>query len=321
MLGRKSLALGIVVLAAVSTQARGDAISGGAGEWSTWFGSGGSFSAASLAPPTPAPAPSISPAPAPVSAPSPAPAPAPTSASTSSPSGADAFLNFGGGPYPNESLITTGNAQPWYNSPQVAAVYGGTPTAQQQTDFANTVLQRVEQTFQQSGVNVNLTTNPSVPTAHTLSIVSGTSSASMPNAIGMTEIGGSGFTFVDPIAKSSQSVDQLQWITAHNLSHELMLAFGVGENYDKSGNYIDAPNASGAMMLDPNAKFSDAAAQAINSQLAHDQSTTGTSEFSGQTLDPQAVPEPATVLVWTAGVVVFGLQARRRLARAVPVGL
>jgi hypothetical protein len=227
-------------------------------------------------------------------------------------------VNFGGSPYPNESLITSGNAQPWYNSPQVAAVYGGTPSAQQQSDFAHTVLQRVEQTFQQSGVPVNLTTDPNVPVARTLSVVSGTLSQSMPNAIGMTEVGGSGFTFVDPIAKSVQSVDQLEWVVAHNLSHELMLAFGVGENYDKSGNYIDAPNASPTMMLDPNAKFSDAAAQALKTQLAQDQSAASTSVFSGQTFTTQSVPEPATVLVWTAGVVVFGLRARRRLSRSVP---
>ena len=41
---------------------------------------------------------------------------------------ADANLNLGSGPYPLESTITTGNAQPWYNSSQIASFFGGQPT-------------------------------------------------------------------------------------------------------------------------------------------------------------------------------------------------
>ena len=63
-----------------------------------------------------------------------------------------------------------------------------------------------------------------------------------------------------PDRADAQNLDQLEWIVAHNLSHELMLAFGVGENYDHTGNYIDAPVANWAMMTSPNATFSPAAA-------------------------------------------------------------
>ena len=55
-----------------------------------------------------------------------APTPAPASAPV-----ANANLNLGSGPYPLESTITTGNAQPWYNSSQISSFFGGQPTAQQ----------------------------------------------------------------------------------------------------------------------------------------------------------------------------------------------
>ena len=42
---------------------------------------------------------------------------------------ADANLNLGSGPYSLESTITTGNAQPWYNSAQIASFFGGQPSA------------------------------------------------------------------------------------------------------------------------------------------------------------------------------------------------
>jgi hypothetical protein len=225
---------------------------------------------------------------------------------------ADAFLNLGTGPYPNQSLITTGNAQPWYDSPQVASLFGGQPDAQQQASFANTVLQHVEQTFHLANIPINLTTDPNVPTFHTLSVVSGTSSRSMPDAIGMTEIGGSGFSFIDPIAHLAQSVDQLAWIVAHNVSHELMLAFGVPENYDQSGNFIDATKANWSMLTSPDATFSPGAAQALltQSSLGH---VDATDAQGAQFVDPLAVPEPATLLVWAIGAAIsVGCLRRRR---------
>ncbi len=171
-------------------------------------------------------------------------------------------------PLPLESTITTGNAQPWYNSSQIASFFGGQPSAQQVASFDNVVMQRVEQTFQQSGVPLTLTLNSTDPATHTLSLVSNTTSNTTPGVIGMTQIGGSGFSFIDQEAQSAQSLDQLEWIVAHSISHELMLALGVGENYDQTGNYIDARNANWAMMVDPNATFSQAAAQALQAQKA-----------------------------------------------------
>src|SRR5208337_4650017 len=235
-----------------------------------------------------------------------APTPAPASAPV-----ADANLNLGSGPYPLASTITTGSAQPWYNSSQIASFFGGQPTAQQVSSFDYVVMQRVEQTFQQSGVPITLTLNSSDPAAHTLSLVSNTTSNSTPGVIGMTQIGGSGFSFIDQQAKSAQSLDQLEWIVAHNISHELMLAFGVGENYDQTGNYIDARNANWAMMVDPNATFSQAAAQALQAALSSSNSTGTTGVQDAQVIGPQAVPEPTTVACWLAGLSAAAVMRRK----------
>jgi hypothetical protein len=223
----------------------------------------------------------------------------------------DAFVNLGAGAYPEASALTTGNPQPWYDSSAIVNLFGGTPTAQQQANFDSVVLQRVQQTFQSSGVPVTLTDNPNVSAAHTLSLVSNASSNSLSSAIGMTDLGANGFSFIDKIAPQAKSVDQLEWIVAHNISHELMLAFGVGENYDQSGNYIDARNASFAMMTSPHAGFSSAAAQALRSALATAsppspatqsllaRSSTNPAPSMHFTLsDPQTVPEPTTVAFW-----------------------
>ena len=224
---------------------------------------------------------------------------------------ADANLNLGSGPYPLESTITTGNAQPWYNSSQIASFFGGQPSAQQVASFDNVVMQRVEQTFQQSGVPLTLTLNSTAPAAHTLSLVSNTTSNTTPGVIGMTQIGGSGFSFIDQEAKSAQTLDQLEWIVAHNLSHELMLAFGVGENYDQTGNYIDARNANWAMMVNPNATFSQAAAQALQAALSSSNSTGTTGVQDAQVIGPQAVPEPTTVACWLAGLSAAAVMRRK----------
>ena len=220
----------------------------------------------------------------------------------------DAFINLGNGPYPLQNTITTGNAQPWYNSSQITSLFGGQPTAQQIQSFDNTVLQRVQQTFSQSGVSVTLTDNPNVAALHTLSLVSNTSSASLSSAIGMTQVGGSGFSFIDQIAPSAQSLDQLEWIVAHNISHELMLAFGVPENYDQTGNYIDSKLANWAMMVNPNSTFSPAAAQAITQALAAQNNGNSGYQLGAQVLGGESpVPEPTTVALWALA------RGRRRL--------
>ena len=199
------------------------------------------------------------------------------------PAPVQAFINVGSGAYPLAAAITTGGqAQPWYNSSQLTSFFGGQPTAQQIQSFDNTVLQRVQQTFSQSGISVSLTENPNVPALHTVSLVSNTASSALSTAIGMTQVGSSGFSFIDQIAHSAQSLDQLEWIVAHNMSHELMLAFGVPENYDKTGNFIDSKVASWAMLVNPDSTFSTSAAQAINQALASASSTGNHRPASGR---------------------------------------
>jgi hypothetical protein len=224
---------------------------------------------------------------------------------------ADANLNLGSGPYPLESTITTGNAQPWYNSSQIASFFGGQPSAQQVASFDNVVMQQVAQTFQQSGVPIALTLNSTDPAAHTISLVSNSTSNTTPGVIGMTQIGASGFSFIDQEAQSAQTLNQLEWIVAHNISHELMLAFGVGENYDQTGNYIDARNANWAMMVDPNATFSQAAAQALQAALSSSNSTSTTGVQDAQVIGPQAAPEPTTVACWLAGLSAAAVMRRK----------
>ena len=99
------------------------------------------------------------------------------------------------------------------------------------------------------------------------------------------------------MAAAAQSVNQLEWIVAHNISHELMLSFGVGENYDQTGSYINARNANFAMMINPDSTFSAAAAQAIRSQI----SSVGFQQVlqpGAQSIDPVPAPEPATLALW-----------------------
>ena len=241
---------------------------------------------------------------------------APTAPAASSGPTYDAYLNFGTGNFPEASQLTTGNAQPWYESPSVKAVFGGVaPNTQQQVAFETTVLARVEQTFQLSGLNPTVTLDPSAQANHTISIVSGTSYAPNPNAIGITDVGGNGFGFIDKLSYA-QNVDQLEWAVAHNVTHELMHAFGVAVHHDQTGTFLDAATASWALLTNPDTVLSPAAVQDI---LAHNygrnlgsNGTLGAEGIDGdQTV---TVPEPATVAFWAIAVA-GGLIVRRRTAR------
>jgi hypothetical protein len=228
---------------------------------------------------------------------------------------ANAFINLGAGPYPAQSFVATGSPQAWYDSPQVASLFGGTPTAAQQQAFDQAVMQDVQQTFQLSGISVNLTDNPNTPALHTLSVVSNATSLPFPGAIGTTLIGGSGMSFIDVEAQAAQSVNQLEWIVAHNVSHELMLAFGVGENYDKTGNYIDAESVNWSTIISANSTFSPAAAQAINASLAT-MDTERVVQPNAQQITLAPVPEPMTVLLWgLAGTVALARRTRKSSCR------
>jgi len=222
---------------------------------------------------------------------------------------ADAFINFGNGPFASADKLTSGNAQPWYLSPAVTQLLGGVPNAQQRADFTNTVLQRVEQTYQLSGVPVQLTTDPNTPAAHSVSVVSGTGSPLNSLYAGVTQEGGNGFSFIDKFA-GAQSLDQLEWVVAHNIAHELMHAFG-GEHHDTTGTYLDSATTPWSVMADPNARFSPAEVQDL---LSHDfTQTTDSSGADGQLVSglPMAAPEPASIAAWT--LLGAGLALVRRL--------
>ena len=286
--------------------------------------SGPSIFASRLAPP-----PIASPAPTPAPSPSPSPSPIATSFSAQSlmgiapsapaptPSTYDAFINLGSGPYPNSESLTTGNPQPWYLGSQVGRIFGGVPSLQQRAAFDDAVLQRVQQTFQLGGVPVSLTDDPNAQAAHTVSVVSQASNPTLNGALGMTYVGGNGFNYIDTAANSARSVDQLEWIVAHNLAHELMLAFNVPEVHDQSGQFIDARNVSLSMISNPAATFSPGA---VSDLLSRDfQATNGSVLYpSAQVLDASAVPEPSTVLLWVA-LGSAGLLARRGRRRPVDV--
>ena len=255
--------------------------------------------------------------------------------SSSSSSPLTAFINFGNAPYAEASNLTTGTPQPWYTSPSVTQAFGGTPTAAQQAGFTQTVLSDIQHTFQLSGMNVNLTTNPSAPTAHEISVVSGASYPSNPNAIGITDVGASGFGFIDKLAYAT-TPDQLAWAVAHNVSHELMHALGVAVHPDQTGQYLDAATATWQMLTNPNTTFSP---QAVKLMLAASpgsgvSSTLGAQLMpSGTGLNPNLVlkgtgadgaqlleapvPEPSAIAFWTVaagGFVLVRRQSNRKAA-------
>ncbi|AGA26464.1 PEP-CTERM sorting domain-containing protein [Singulisphaera acidiphila] len=350
---RKTVSLGILAWVALGTVAVADPIKAvsGSGAWTFWSQASGSVVgtptyARSFEPaPVPKPVGAAPTIPVPVISPvTPAPsysAPVSTPSISSSSAQPDAYLNFGTGIYAGAPLMTSGTIQPWYESPAVTKVFGGVPTPQQQSDFANTVMKNVEQTFLNSGINVNLTLDPNAQVAHTVSVVSGASYAQNPNAIGISEIGGNGFSFIDKL-NYAQTVDQLEWADAHNIAHELMHAFGVATHHDQTGTYLDAAAANWDMLTSPNTKFSPEATADILARLARNHSNPalamgaemlGLSSLppnlschcllcqqgyvltgpTAQEVGAAPVPEPSTMVLWASGALasVFALRRQR----------
>jgi MYXO-CTERM domain-containing protein len=238
----------------------------------------------------------------------------------------DALVNFGGGPYAGESRLTTGNLQPWYTSPVVQDVFGGTPTAEEQAAFTQNVVEEVRDTYLQSGLDVSLTTDPAAQAAHTLSVVANGGFPGNDRAIGIADIGGDGFSFIDKFTEAD-TVDELETSVAKNVAHELMHAFGV-EHQDTTGNFLDAATNTWDALFDKSTTFGpDAVAKlaAADFQDRYDSvmmagmHQTSDSHQAGtcscQLASAQAVPEPATIAIWSIlGIGAIVAHRRRRAA-------
>lgn len=240
------------------------------------------------------------------------PAAAPTApaapATLSSGPPATAYINMGSGPYAEANTLTGGNPQPWYESPVVAKFFNGTPTSTQQMSFQQAIVQDVNQTYHLANIPITLTTNPGSPALHTISLVSGASDPSLPNAVGVTDIGHNGFSFIDKLGGAS-NLTQFEWVVAHNIAHELMHAIG-GEHHDTTGLFLDSAQTQWSAMINPNTTFSPAAVQDIEGHLTASAAQTG--NFDGQMLSGQPVPEPSTLLIGLAGL---GWLVQRRSKR------
>ena len=216
----------------------------------------------------------------------------------------DAFVNLGASGFLESNQLTTGNPQPWYTSPAVEKVFNGIPNADQQKQFTDSVLSRVEQTFSQAGLHPSITADPNAHANHVLSIVSGASYGPNSNAIGITDVGNNGFGFIDKLSYGSD-VNSLEWAVAHNVSHELMHAFGVGQHPDITGNFIDAATASWDLLTRSDATFSPGAISAIQAtNFGNVSSSVLGAEGIVKTIDGDQeilaapVPEPATIAIW-----------------------
>ena len=263
----------------------------------------------------------------------------------------DAFINFGNSSYSEAQSLTTGNPQAWYQSSTVQSVFHGTPTTAQQASFTNEVLQVIQHTYNQSGLNVSVTTDPSQNYAHTMSVVSGASYSGNSNAIGITDVGNDGFSFIDKFGMA-KTPDELAEAVGHNLAHELMHAFGIAGHPDQTGTYLDAASANWNVLTNAQTSFSPQAAQMLAAQNfltgPGKEFTQGSLGVSGLELltehhptfcncpycsalhklkaaeglsvgGASPVPEPTTVALWGFAVVTAAVvqrRARRRVEKS-----
>ncbi len=251
--------------------------------------------------------------------PTPTPTPTPTPAPTPpTPAQADAFINFGNGPFLEAQTLTTGTPQSFTTSPVFTHLFPNGPTSQNVTDFENQVLATIQKTYSDANLPLHLTTDPGVSAAHTLSLVSGVSNPQNPGAIGITAVGNNGFSFIDKFATITDPT-QLATAIGHNLAHEMMHAFGLANHPETDGPYIDAARTTVASLTDPSTDFSPAAATLLSTLNFHD---VGDSILSGaQQIDGAqvlvgpggaSVPEPSAVALWGALAGIAGIVRHRR---------
>lgn len=233
----------------------------------------------------------------------------------------DAYLNLGVGPYTAANTLTTGGAQPWYDSQSASQAFGHTPSQAEQAGFEQAVMADVQATFQKSGLNISLTDRPGDPAAHSLSVVSGTSYAGVPGAVGITSVGYDGFSFIDKL-NYAHSPEELEWAVAHNVAHELMHAFGGG-HHDTTGQYLDTPIINWSLLADPNTTFGPDSVRELSSldfqARGNGLGTSGAEVLeAAEMLATAPVPEPATLLAWglsaTTGLAVCRFRPRHRPA-------
>jgi hypothetical protein len=246
-------------------------------------------------------------------------APAPPTAPAPAPSQADAFINFGSGPYREASSLTVGSPQAFFNSPAFTHLYGSNgPSPTDIANFEHEVLSTIQSTYNHAGLAINLTSDPNALAAHTISVVSGASYSGNSGAAGITDVGNSGFSFIDKF-DGAQSPEQLAVAIGHNISHELMHAFGISNHPEQSGPYVDAATASLQALSDPNSGFSPAAASllsTLNFQDVGQSVVAGAQRIDGlQVLTgASTVPEPSTVALWAVAGGLVVVHRRRRAA-------
>ena len=126
----------------------------------------------------------------------------------------------------------------------------------------------------------------------------------------MTQIGASGFSFIDQEAKSAQSLDQLEWIVAHNISHELMLSFGVRRELRPDGQLHRRQECQPVDDDQPECHLQPGRGPGLEAALASN--STSTSSIQGaQVINGQTVPEPSTVACWLVGLSAAALMRRK----------
>lgn len=262
---------------------------------------------------------------------------APVVVPTVPPSMYNANINFDTGYYPDAAgLVNSGTITSWSASPSYTRFLGGNPaTSQDVQAFEQDVLGKVRNIFAQSGLGqVSITANANPASAqHTISVIGGATYDGSHDILGMTYVGGSGFSYLNNFQNGMiDSQDKLETALARNISHELMHAFGGGHVHD-TGLWVDSATTTWNSLVspDPNANvFSAEAANNItgllNGTIGPNLASSASGEHvdgymingrhvDGQQIAASPVPEPSTWigfgLVGLAGIAWRSRKARQ----------